>query len=290
MPADELGRTSAATRAGFVIGSAAGAAIFAWLLTAGGLPTAAGALLALTMPLALAPILIRENPGDRLLSLHWTRSAQTRETGIAAETVGFARSLFTAFATRDAAILLAMCFAIDFGLALFQVPFAVALVQVHGWDAGDLSRLQAGLALLGGTLGAAGLGAAVDGIGPRKALRRLLVACALAFGIAGLLIGAGIEAAAGPFILGLANVVPALLYVALLPTVLLASREGRASATQFQVYMAAMNFGDVVGSAVAGPLATLVASSVIALGVAGLFLLCTRAASSPDPQPDRSDG
>jgi PAT family beta-lactamase induction signal transducer AmpG len=134
--------------------------------------------------------------------------------------------------------------------------------------------LQAGLALLGGTLGAAGLGAAVDRIGPRKALRRLLVACALAFGIAGVLIGAGMEAAAGPFILGLANVVPALLYVALLPTVLLASREGRASATQFQVYMAAMNFGDVAGSALAGPFAAVVGSTLTAGAVAALFLAC----------------
>jgi PAT family beta-lactamase induction signal transducer AmpG len=102
-----------------------------------------------------------------------------------------------------------------------------------------------------------------------------------------MLIGAGWEAAAGPVILGLANVVPALLYVALLPTVLLASRGGRASATQFQVYMAAMNLGDVVGSALAGPLAAIVASPVIALAVAALFLLCTRAAPAPGIAADR---
>lgn len=290
VPADELGRTSAATRAGFVIGSAAGAAIFAWLLSGWGLPVSAGVLLALTMPLALMPVLIREGRDDRLLSFRRDAPAQARVGNLAAETLTFARSLLASFATRDAAILLAMCFAIDFGLALFQVPFAVALVQVHGWDAGDLSRLQAGLALLGGTLGAAGLGAAVDRIGPRKALRSLLVACALAFGIAGALLGAGLEAAAGPYILGLANVVPALLYVALLPTVLLASREGRASATQFQVYMAAMNLGDVVGSALAGPLAEVVASSLIALAVAGLFLICTRIAPAPGPRPSPARG
>lgn len=274
VPADELGRTSAGTRAGFVIGSAAGAAIFAWLLTNVGFPGAAGALLALTLPLALMPILVRENPNDRLLSLRRDAPAPGPKRGRLAESFRFARGLLASFRGRDAAILLAMCFAIDFGLALFQVPFAVALVQVHGWNADDLSRLQAGLALLGGTIGAAGLGAAVDRIGPHRALRGLLVACAVAFGGAGVLIGAGWEPVAGPVILGLASVVPALLYVALLPTVLLASRTGQASATQFQVYMAAMNFGDVAGSALAGPFAAVVGSPLTAGAVAALFLAC----------------
>ncbi|UHC16545.1 hypothetical protein LRS73_00980 [Methylobacterium currus] len=82
----------------------------------------------------------------------------------------------------------------------------------------------------------------------------------------------------GPVILGLASVVPALLYVALLPAVLLASRTGSASATQFQIYMAAMNLGDVAGAALAGPLAALLASTLVAFGVAGLFLVCERIA------------
>jgi predicted MFS family arabinose efflux permease len=277
VPADELGRTSAGTRAGFVIGSAAGTAIFAWVLETRGFPAAAGALLGMTTPLAIAAVLVREVPSDRCLSLRRGRPSCAPVQGRVSEAVSFARRLLAAFRTRDAATLLAMCFAIDFGLALFQVPFAVALVQVHGWDAGALSRLQALLALLGGTLGAVGLGAYVDRIGPGQALRALLVACAVAFGVAGLLIAAGLETAAGPFILGLASVVPALLYVALLPTVRLASRDGRASATQFQVYMAAMNLGDVVGSALAGALASTMAPTLVALGAAGLFLICARA-------------
>jgi PAT family beta-lactamase induction signal transducer AmpG len=278
VPAGELGRTSAGTRAGFVIGSAAGTAIFAWVLDAGGFQAAAGTLLALTTPPALVAVLVRETPQDRVLSLRWRTAAPGAGPSRLAEAISFARGLAAAFRNRDAAILLAMCFAIDFALALFQVPFAVALVQVHGWDAGGLSRLQALLALVGGTLGAVGIGAAVDRIGPGKSLRALLFACAVAFAGAGGLIAAGLEAATGPFILGLASVVPALLYVALLPTVLLASRAGGASATQFQIYMAAMNLGDVAGSALAGALAAAVAPTLVALGVAVLFLTCTRAA------------
>ncbi|WP_162596141.1 MFS transporter [Methylobacterium sp. 17Sr1-1] len=274
VPTEELGRTSAATRAGFVIGSAAGSAVFAWILAAHGFAPAAGALLGLTTPLALAASLVRENPGDALLCLRGFAPRQRPAPGGFA----FAQKLLAAFRRRDAALLLAMCFAIDLGLALFQVPFAVALVQVHGWDAEGLSRLQALLALLGGTLGAAGIGAAVDRIGPGRALRLLLLACAAAFAAAGALIAAGLEAAAGPVILGLASVVPALLYVALQPAVLLASRAGGAAATQFQIYMAAMNLGDVTGAALAGPLAAVLASTLVAFGVAGLFLVCARVA------------
>lgn len=276
VPADELGRTSAGTRAGFVIGNALGAALFAWILAGTGFPAAAGVLLALTTPLALVALGVREAPEDRLLSLRRAPAPGPPGQGLVRETALFARRLLVAFRMREAAILLGICFAIDFALSLFQVPFAVALVQVHGWDATDLSRLQAGLALLGGTLGAAGIGAGVDRIGPGRALRLLLLACAAAFGLAGLLLWAGYGAGAGPVILGLASVVPALLYVALLPTVLLASREGQASATQFQIYMAAMNFGDVAGAALAGALAGFVGPTVVAFGVAGVFLLCAR--------------
>ena len=284
VPAGELGRTSAGTRAGFVIGSAAGTALFAWILETSGFAAAAGALLGLTTVRAFPALLVREAPGDRVVSLGLRAPPHHTEPRKAAPAKSFIRGLLAAFRTRDAAILLAMCFAIDFGLALFQVPFAVALVQVHGWDAGALSRLQALLALLGGTVGALGIGAYVDRVGPERALRALLIAGALAFAVAASLIAAGLEAATGPVILGLASVVPALLYVALLPAVLLASRAGRASATQFQVYMAVMNLGDVVGASLAGALGSPMAPPLVALGVAGLFLICARARSG-DQRP-----
>jgi hypothetical protein len=283
VPAHELGRTSAGTRAGFVVGSALGAALFAWVLEARGFPAAAAGLVALTTPLALVPVLVREAPEDAFLSLRRGASPAPGGQGLAAQTLAFAARLVAAFRSREAATLLALCFAVDLALALFEVPFGVALVQAHGWDAASLSRLQAGLALLGGTLGAAGVGAYVDRAGPGRALDQLLLACAAAFAVAALLIAAGLEARAGPFILGLASVVPALLYVALLPRVLIASREGRASATQFQIFMAAMNLGDVAGAALAGALEAVLRPLLVALGVAGVFLVCALAARRIGP-------
>ncbi|WP_342148971.1 MFS transporter [Methylorubrum sp. SB2] len=272
VPEGELGRVSACTRAGFVTGSALGAALFGWLLPQIGLPGAAGLLLSLTTALVLAAGLVRERPGDALLRVGPLPRSIVSEAprGLAAHGRGVVRVL-AAFRHRAALLLLALCFGIDFALALFQVPFAVAMVRDHGWEAGALSQVQALLAFLGGTLGAGLVGFAVDRIGPASALRRLCLACAAAFAVIALIVVGGFEARGGPLILGLASVVPALLYVALQPTVVLASRAEGVSATQFQIFMAAMNLGDVAGAALAGAAERWASPAATACGVAVVF-------------------
>lgn len=275
VPEDELGRVSACTRAGFVTGSALGAALFGWLLPQIGIPGAAVLLLALTSALALAAGLVRERPGDALLSIgkpprSLTGIVSQAPRALVAHGWG-ACQVFAAFRHREAALLLVLCFGIDFALALFQVPFAVAMVRDHGWEAGALSQVQALLAFLGGTLGAGLVGFAVDRTGPSPALRRLCLACAAAFAVIALLVVGGFEARGGPLILGLASVVPALLYVALQPTIVLASRAEGVSATQFQIFMAAMNLGDVAGASLAGATERWASPAATACGVALVF-------------------
>lgn len=280
VPEDELGRISACTRAGFVTGSAAGAALFGWLLPEIGIPGAAALLLALTTALAVAACLVRERPGDALLRLRPRPRSALRTIGseapraLAAHGRGVVRVL-AAFRHREAALLLTLCFGIDFALSLFQVPFAVAMVRDHGWEAGALSQVQALLAFLGGTLGAGLVGFAVDRAGPALTLRRLCLACAAAFALIALLIAGGFEARGGPVILGLASVVPALLYVALQPAVVLASRAEGVSATQFQIFMAAMNLGDVAGASLAGAVERWASPAATACGVALVFVLAS---------------
>lgn len=286
VPEAELGRVSACTRAGFVTGSALGAASFGWLIPNIGLPGAASVLLAATTTLAAAAILVREQPGDALLRigrpLRSARDVVSAAPAALAAHLKRAVGVLASFRHREAAVLLAICFGIDFALALFQVPLAVAMVRDHGWEAGALSRLQALLALLSGTVGAGLVGYAVDRIGPSRALRQLCLACAGTFALIALLILGGWDAQGGPVILGLANVVPALLYVALLPTVVLASRARGVSATQFQIFMAAMNLGDVAGASLAGTVERWAAPAVTACGVALVFVLAAaRLARTP---------
>ncbi|GAB6844374.1 PAT family beta-lactamase induction signal transducer AmpG [Methylorubrum rhodinum] len=276
VPEGELGRVSACTRAGFVTGSALGAALFGWLLPEIGLPAAAGLLLILTAVLVVTASLVRERPGDALLRVGLPSGSiiSGAPRALAAHGRGVAR-VFAAFRHREALLLLALCFGIDFALALLQVPFAVAMVRDHGWEAGALSQVQALLAFLGGTLGAGLVGFAVDRAGPAPALRRLCLACAAAFAVIALLVLGGFEARGGPLILGLASVVPALLYVALQPTVVLASRTQGVSATQFQIFMAAMNLGDVAGASLAGAVERWASPTATACGVALVFLLAS---------------
>lgn len=275
VPESELGRTSACTRAGFVVGSAIGAGLFGWWLGAAGFAQAATGLLAITTALVVGAGLVREAPGDALVAAGRGREPAKGRSASFGPVVSFVGRIGRAagsFRDREAALLLLMCFGTDFALALFQVPFGVALVQERGWEPAALSSLQAGLGLVAGTVGAAAMGLYVDRAGPARALLTLLLACAAAFAAAACLIAAGWGDRMGPLILGLSSVVPALLYVALLPTVVLASRAQGASATQFQILMAAMNLGDVVGALVAGEVDRRLGPALTACGVA-LFLI-----------------
>ncbi len=152
--------------------------------------------------------------------------------------------------------------------------FGVALIQDQGWDAALLSRAQAGLAFVAGTLGALAVGLWSDRAGPLRALRLLLLACAASFaGIAGLIAG-GAAGAAGPAILALSSVAPSLLIVALVPAVMRMSQGRAGAATQFEITMAALNLGDVAGAAAAGPLAPWLGLAGAAALAGTVFALC----------------
>ncbi|WP_336485731.1 MFS transporter [Methylobacterium nigriterrae] len=251
VPEAELGRMSACTRAGFIGGTSLSAALFAWMLPAHGLAASAGLLLGLGSALTGPVLLVREAPGDALLSL-------ARRSGEAARALPFRRFLrrLAIGLRRPRALrLLALCFGIDAALALFELRFGVDLVQRQGWDAAGLSRLQAGLALASGTLGALAVGLWSDRAGPLAALRLLLLASAAAFALASGLIAAGLGGPGGPVILGLTSVLPGLLIVALVPALMRSSRGRAGAATEFEVFMAAMNLGSVAGGAASGPLA-----------------------------------
>ncbi|MGK7870806.1 MFS transporter [Falsiroseomonas sp. E2-1-a20] len=249
VPTARLGRANAVTRAGFVSGIAVGTALFAWLLPGRGLAFASGALLAVGALVLVLPLLVREAPGDDWLSLR-RREMRTGGESFAA----VMRQLRDILRRRSTLALLGFCFCIDFAGAVFRVPLAVELIQRRGWEAEALSSWQAGIALMAGTVGALLVGWWTDRVGPGRAVAVLLALCALGHVVAGALLALGNSlwaARAGPLALGLSGVLPALLFVALAPAVMRASR-GAAAATRFAMFMAALNLGDVAGAAMAG--------------------------------------
>jgi predicted MFS family arabinose efflux permease len=267
VPSDELGRVSACTRAGFVAGTSLSAAAFSWLLATDGLAVSARWLLAAATLASLPMLLIREAPGDAFAALA-RRGPAPRRLPFAR----FLRRLGVALRRPRALKLLALCFGLDGALSLFELPFSVDLLQHQGWDPAALSRLQAGLALASGTAGALAIGFWADRAGAVRPLRALLLASAAAFLLAGILIGADLVGPAGPTILALTDMLPGLLIVALMPALLQASRGRAGAATQFEVYMAAMNLGSVAGAALAGWLAPVLTLPAVAVLVACVFL------------------
>lgn len=269
VPPHELGRASACTRGGFVAGTALGAVIFSWSLSAYGFRASVGALQALALAASVLPVLIRERPEDALFSLR--RHQRIPGGGVPTPSLGrFAKRLLAALRRREALLLLALCFTVDLALAVFAVRLGIDMIQAHGWEPAALSRLQGALAFASGTLGALLVGWWSDRAGPAAALLALFGLCAAAFLTAFALMALGLEARAGPVILGLGSVVPALLFVALVPAIMRASRRGIA-ATQFALFMATLNLGDVAGAAVSGSVASVLDLAATALAVALVF-------------------
>ncbi|GJD48112.1 hypothetical protein OPKNFCMD_0828 [Methylobacterium crusticola] len=272
VPKDALGRTSACTRAGFVTGTAAGALLFSWSLERVGFAPSVWLLLATSALAGLLPLLVREAPGDALLVGGPPAGPAPPRRPVRLRRL--LRRLVVPLRRRESLVLIGLCFAVDAALGLFEVRFGVALIQDQGWDAALLSRAQAGLAFVAGTLGALAVGLWSDRAGPLRALRLLLLACAASFaGIAGLIAG-GAAGAAGPAILALSSVAPSLLIVALVPAVMRMSQGRAGAATQFEITMAALNLGDVAGAAAAGPLAPWLGLAGAAALAGTVFALC----------------
>ncbi|WP_052213547.1 MFS transporter [Belnapia sp. F-4-1] len=277
VPADRLGETTALTRAGFVGGSALGAAAFSALAAAHGLPLAEHVLLLLGALAAAIPLLVREERGDALVSLG-RRRQEGRGT---ASYLAVLKELAEFGRRRDILALLAVCVVEEFATAAFGVHFGLDLVATGRWDAASLSQLQGGLTLASGTVGALSIGLWLDRVGPRHALSLLLGSCVAAYVATALLLLGPRSYALEACAMALSSVVPALVFVSLAPTVMQIIR-GSGAATQFALVMAALNGGGVLGSAVSGHLGALLPSWLVALGGAGLFALCTLAAAKPE--------
>ncbi len=276
VPRQGLGRANAWTRAGFVSGAALGAGLFGWLLPAHGLATAAAVLLALGALAFLAPLLIREAVGDAWLPFR-PRPAGQAAAGPPASFRRLVRRLLVSLRRRETLALLALCVAMEFAVGAFQLRLGLGLIQAAGWDPAALSRLQGGITLASGTLGALLVGWWSDRAGPGRALAALLAASAAAHAATGALLAAG---TAGPWAVALTGGVSPLVFVALAPAVMQASR-GAAAATEFALFMAALNLGGIAGAAASGAVGAGLPPWQVALAAAAVLGLCATVAARP---------
>ena len=279
VPPGDLGRANACTRAGFVTGMAAGAALFSALLPGLGFTGSVLVLIGLGALTGAMPLLVREAPGDAWLSLRrWP--AATAAPGELSRTLRTMRRLGLLLLRPQALRLLGLCFALNFAVAAFQVPFAVSMIREEGWDPAALSRVQGALALVSGTGGAFAVGLLADRLGALRVLAWLLALVAGLFALTAGLAAAGAAAALGPMVLGLTAVMPVLFFSALAPAVMRESR-GAMAATRFAVFMAALNGGDVAGAAAAAAVSAALGAGGTALAAAAVFVAGTLLARRP---------
>ena len=281
-PADRLGQATAFTRTGFVGGTALGATVFAWAIPTFGLPATAGLLLLLAAPLAWVPLTVLELPGDDRLSLR-RRPITTAHAPVPSRVMLLRLSwrLLSMMRQPAALALIALCVAEEFATSVFGVRLAVEMIQAGGWDPASLSRLQGGLAVLGGTLGALSIGWWSDRIGPYRTLVVLFWLCAVAYAGSALLLQGPPTGPAAALAMALTSIVPALVFVALAPAVMQASR-GPAAATRFALFMAALNLGSALGAAASGPVGALLRPWQTVLGAAAVFAACALVATRPE--------
>jgi MFS transporter len=249
VPPENLGRANASTRAGFVSGIAVGAALFASVLPAHGLHAAAALLAAMGATAGVLLALVREEAADALFSLGRRPPAEAGTR--AGRPFRSALRRFLAPMLRwQSLLLIAFCVAIEGVASAVHLRTGLDLIQKQNWDAASLSRLQAATGLLSGTLGAFAVGWWSDRLGALRGLSAVLLASAAAYAVVAVLLAGGLDAAA-PFATGVATGAPVLIFVALAPAVMRASR-GPGAATRFALFMAALNLGGVAGNAAAG--------------------------------------
>jgi PAT family beta-lactamase induction signal transducer AmpG len=272
VPPDRLGQATALTRVGFASGSAAGAAAFAWVIPHLGVPMAAALLLGLAAGAAGLVLAVRETPEDNLLPLRWHATA-AREASLA----GMLADLAVQATRRDALALIALCVTAEFVIHSFGVRLAVGLVQEGGWAAGEVSRMQGALTLLGGTAGALGVAIWVDRAGPYRALTTLLALCAASHVAASMLLMGGVPSGTGQALaLAMSALSPALFFVALAPAVMMESR-GANAATRFSLFMAALNLGSISGAAASARIGAVLDLSQMGLAAAVVLAACALA-------------
>lgn len=274
IPEVERGRANAFMRGGFLTGTGAGAAGFAWLLRAEGYRTAALALSAVLLLFTVVTFFIRERPGDALLPRFFAGKSPVLPESHRRD-ASF-RNLFgqllNSFFSRKSLRLFLPIWLVYMSLSVFIRAFSVHLIQRLGWRDTELSLFSG----VYGTLIALTVIFVGGLLADRLGARRLLVGVMLAIG-AFLLVFNGLF----PFWPGssipqagltLWYTFDPVFSVAAMPALMGICRPGL-EGSQFTAYMALVNLSEIAGSFVAGHAQEVVSAPVLGLACGALLVV-----------------
>lgn len=287
IPEDERGRVNAFMRAGFLLGTGIGAALFALILRDYGFREAALLQIGFLLTGVLLMAFIREQPGDRLLP-SFGQSDQTKfksrtsasQTGATPATAGphDFRWLFTElfrglFARRSLLLFGAIILAYTSN-ALFLRAYNHHLIDELGWRDTDVSLLTGTYGMVVATVIALSGGYLADRIGARKLLGIMLGVVAVYLIGFNLLSGAWVQRdVARTGLVALYFMDPAV-SAAAMPVLMSICRKG-VEGSQFTTYMAFVNLGDIAGTYFAGNALLYLAAPTIGLAAGGLAVIAT---------------
>ncbi len=280
IPDDERGRVNAFMRAGYLVGTGIGAAVFAIILRRYGFHEAALAQLGFLLTGVLLMAFIREKPGD-LLWPSFNRITTGKPTmgtvnDQSSEPVPDFRWLFTelfrGLLARRSLLLFGAILLVYTSNSLFIRSYNYHLINELGWQDTDVSVLTGTYGMILATVVALTGGYIADRFGPQRLLIIMLGFIAvylLVFNMSSTLWGHHSVAQNG--LVALFFLDPAV-SAAAMPVLMGICRKG-VEGSQFTTYMALVNLCDIGGTYVAGRALLLVKAPTIGLFAGALVLV-----------------
>lgn len=271
---DERGRVNAFMRAGFLIGTGVGAAVFSQLLRTYGFFNAALSQSLCLLTLTIITFFIREQPDDQLLpSFKSSTTAKPNTAQRATLPEHKFKWLFTElfkglFSTRSLLLFGAIVVAYV-SISLFSRAYSYQLIRVLGWADTSVSVLTGTYGMLVAT-GAALMGGYIaDRISPRRLLVVVLTVVAVyLICFNGLAMYWTQRPVAQTGLVALYFMDPSI-SVAAMPVLMAICRKG-VEGSQFTTYMAFVNLSDILGSYVSGHALDYISAPTIGLLAGGL--------------------
>ena len=274
IPEAERGRVNAFMRAGFLLGTGVGAAVFSHILRQYGFFSAALTQSLCLLALTALTFFIREKPTDRLLPA-WHKSAAPSNHLPLWTDHDFQwlfTELFRGLFSRKSLLLFGAVVAAYVSTSLFVRAYNYHLIQQLGWADTSVSLLTGTYGMLVATVVALTGGFVADRIGPRRLLVIVLTMVAI------YLLGFNAISAhwiqrevAQTGLVALYFMDPGI-SVAAMPVLMAICRPG-VEGSQFTTYMAFVNLCDIAGSFIAGHALTYVSAPAIGLAAGGLAVM-----------------
>lgn len=272
VPAAQQARANGLMWGAKIIGTSSSLALGSWLLNKYGFSAAILTLSIAVGLIMLAPLLLRERPGEKLLP--WTNgaaSAETKKMQLTSWKV-IGKSLYSVFTLRNSLLFAALAFITQGSFNYMDTLLPIFTVQELKWADTAYSQFFATASLIGGIGGMLIGGVLIDKFGKTRMLNiYFFLLIALTAGFVFLKMYWGNKWFVSSFMIGY-QVLFVFTSIGVFATAMQCCWK-KVSATQFTLYMTISNVGRIVGAKIIGPVKTHFSWEYTLLGFAIFFTM-----------------